>query len=103
MNSLYRPTARHKYLCRSCRRLRSLDVDHKKDRSLRQLLQGTDRHKKAARKRLFGSKMKAYFRPDIFWMAPLSSASEQSAQVPLGGIELIPVMALARMPSRPPW
>ena len=29
--------------------------------------------------------------------------AEQSAQVPLGGIALIPVMALARMPSRPPW
>ncbi len=61
------------------------------------------RHKKAARKRLFSEKTQAYFRPDIFWIAPLSSASEQSAQVPLGGIELIPVMALARMPSRPPW
>ncbi|MNE56133.1 hypothetical protein D3C80_1510220 [compost metagenome] len=48
-------------------------------------------------------KRRAGYRPDISLMAPFSSSSEQSAQVPLGGIALIPVMALARMPSRPPW
>ncbi|EJM42204.1 hypothetical protein PMI26_03162 [Pseudomonas sp. GM33] len=64
---------------------------------------GIGGHKKTVRRRFFCGRSGAYFKPDIFWMAPLSSASEQSAQVPLGGIELIPVMALARMPSRPPW
>ena len=64
---------------------------------------GDQQAQKTVLRRFFAKDAAPYFRPDIFWIAPLSSASEQSAQVPLGGIELIPVMALARMPSRPPW
>ena len=58
---------------------------------------------KSRLKAAFLRKRRAGYRPDISLMAPLSSSSEQSAQVPLGGIALTPVMALARMPSRPPW
>ena len=47
--------------------------------------------------------MADYYRPDIFLMVAFSSSSVQSAQVPFGGMLLMPVMALARMPSRPPW
>ncbi|MNN96030.1 hypothetical protein D3C81_2149440 [compost metagenome] len=53
-------------------------------------------------KTVFFARDAAYFRPDIFWIAPFNSSSEQSAQVPFGGMALMPVMALARMPSRPP-
>ena len=60
-------------------------------------------HKKSRPEAAFSLTMRACYRPDISLMAPFSSSSEQSAQVPLGGIALIPVMALARMPSRPPW
>ena len=42
------------------------------------------------------------YRPDIFWIAALSSGSLHSPQVPLGGMALSPVIALAKSPSRPP-
>src|SRR3989338_3328883 len=41
-------------------------------------------------------------RPDIFWIAAFSSSSEQSPQVPFGGMALMPLMALVNRPSRPP-
>ncbi len=61
-----------------------------------------NRHKKAAHQRLF-CRRSVYFKPDIFSMAPFRSSSEHVMHVPFGGMALIPVMALARMPSRPPW
>src|SRR5690606_27287962 len=59
------------------------------------------RNEKAARRRLFRDRKWAY-RPDISWMAARSSSSEQSLQVPFGGMALRPAMALLTRPSRPP-
>ncbi|MNV23703.1 hypothetical protein D3C71_1147350 [compost metagenome] len=92
--------------CRSCRRLRSFDLvfnnQHQKIAACGSSYRETTGTKKPLESGFF-AKEAAGYRPDISLMAPFNSSSEQSAQVPFGGIELIPVMALARMPSRPPW
>ncbi|MNH09310.1 hypothetical protein D3C79_687600 [compost metagenome] len=72
------------------------------DRACRQnaALTSAKTHKARTWRALLGKRWA--YRPDIFLMAPIRSSSEQSAQVPFGGMALMPVMALARMPSRPP-
>src|SRR5690606_21442293 len=42
------------------------------------------------------------YRPDMCWIAALSSSSEQSPQGPFGGMALMPLMAFFSRPSRPP-
>src|SRR5690606_25577911 len=68
----------------------------------RQCLTAPSRRNEKPPKGGFFRDRKSAYRPDISWMAARSSSSEQSLQVPFGGMALRPAMALLTRPSRPP-